>query len=72
MLDLVYQNKRGEQMFDETKYSAKLALMDGNDLIDLEYYLVAELEVFTGDERVKIFRQVELIQEELLKRAESY
>jgi hypothetical protein len=53
---------------DQERYSAKLELMEGDDLIDLEYYLASELEEHLGAERAKFFRQIELIQKEFTRR----
>lgn len=52
-------------MFDEVSYKKKLKLMDGDDLEELEYYLVADLE---HESSKKVLRQIELIQQEYKSR----
>jgi hypothetical protein len=51
--------------FDYAKYASKLESMDGDDLVELEYYLVADME--EGDV-VHLTNLVSLIQDEYMKR----
>ncbi len=51
--------------FDYAKYASKLETMEGDDLVELEYYLVADME---EGNVVHLTNLVSLIQDEYMKR----
>lgn len=50
--------------FDYAKYAKKLESMDGDSMIDLEYYLVADMEDANEETKRHLTNLVSLIQNE--------